>query len=1338
MLKKSFFSLLFISCFSLAGAEPLQVVSVSPKGDVSHAGKRAIQVTFNQPVVALSEKNAFAQGNCPLVITPAVAGTCRYTGTQTLQFEPAENWKNATEYKVSLPAGFSSSVSKQKLAKEESWSFTTPRPSVQQVLPSSNEQWIDVRPLIYVKMSQPVDLEIAKQAFHLTHPLAAQEPSWWERIKAYVWSENLPSNSQVAEVPVTLRRLTAKEKEDNYSYLTHTNQVFVAEVQKDLPVQTPVTITLSKNLHGTEGPLGLAEDFTSVFHTYPKLQVAGANVEGCLPFDAHIDFTSPVRLSDLMKHMTISPQAALAEITEQEAQTLGYQRYVPEKQEEEKPVSHPVRLPAGTGYFVMPLSFLRLQPHQPVTVTIDKDLTDIYGQKLGRSRTFTVTNNGYCPAVVFKGGTGVLESYLPARHPIDVLNEESVEVYAARYGKETFIPFAQKDIPYCKQAELDKAAVQYNGKYDFHISADKTRKTYLDLSRFHPSAHESIIFSQVRVPSAYRADGFCWVGATDNITDLGVTLKTSQENTLVWVTSLQTGEPQGNLNVELRDSSNRTVWSGSTDANGLAWAPGWKELNVKAANRWSRPILYAFVSSVGGDAVLASDWNDGLELWRFNINYDYSPQGSTLKTALFTDRGVYRPGETVYLKGLTRQLKKGAWQLPEVSKVLVKIYNSRGDEMFKQTISYQKGSFDWSFVLPKEATTGTWQVYAVPENSEEDTIYSFQVEAVKQADFEVNVRELQPSYIGGQKAEFTASAQYLFGAPVAGGKVKWTVRRANEWFDPKGYDDYIFVPYFLSREDQTKDGLLVESSGELDEQGKINFSVPLPKVSRMQMLYAEVGVQAPTGQELFARKSIPLYPAEFYLGAYMERWSTELGEPVKAQLLAVNEKGKRVGPVQVKATIEKEEYLSIRKNGLAGRLEWVSQRRTKKYPSQTFTVGMDGYDFSFVPDKAGSYLITLSAKDSQGRTVRGGFEVTVYGKGEAYWKQNDDDILVLKQDKNSYQIGDTARILVQSPYENATALVSVEQNGVLDSWVTPISAGADSIEVPIKASYTPNVFVSVTLVRGRAEKAAYDEEGLDLAKPQGKTGYVQLIVSQEEREITTTVSPAKTAYRPGEEVRVKINTRVQDKPTPAEVTFMAVDDGILLLTGYQVPNLMKVFYFLRPLTVLTADNRSFLIGQRNFGEKGENRGGGGGLGNKLGGADLRSHFEFTPYFNATVRTNDKGKAEVKFKLPDNLTKFRLMAVASTVKEFGSGEATITVSKPLMITPKMPRFARQSDEFSCGAVVYNYEDEKGIITVTARASGAVTLAEKTQQIHVQKGAAQEVTWPCQAKELGRQV
>ncbi|MBO7238263.1 MAG: Ig-like domain-containing protein, partial [Elusimicrobiaceae bacterium] len=216
---------LFLSfCFTVLitmqgwGAD-LKVLSAKPQGEQSYTNRAAVSVTFNQPVAALSENSAFATADCPLQITPAVAGTCRFSGTQTLQFEPAQDWTAATEYTVTLPGSFTSRVNDKKLGSDYRFSFITPRPQVQEVIPYDKEQWIDVRPLIFVTLNQPVHLASAQQAVRLTYPGSkARKPTWWERLKAFIFRRNLNIRPAEIAVPVRVRALTDKEFEEKFSY----------------------------------------------------------------------------------------------------------------------------------------------------------------------------------------------------------------------------------------------------------------------------------------------------------------------------------------------------------------------------------------------------------------------------------------------------------------------------------------------------------------------------------------------------------------------------------------------------------------------------------------------------------------------------------------------------------------------------------------------------------------------------------------------------------------------------------------------------------------------------------------------------------------------------------------------------------------------------------------------------------------------------------------------------------------------------------------------------------------------------------------------------------------
>ena len=1311
---------LFWTAGSLFAAAPaLKVLSASPKGQLSYTSRQAINITFNQPIVSLGEESEFSSDNCPISITPSVKGVCRYSGTQTLTFEPAEEWPDSAQFTVRVKAGFKSVVSGKSLAQNYTFQFTTPLPVVNSVRPTNNERWINLYPTLYVIFNMPVDMETVSDYVELSY-MQAPEPTLSEKIG--LSKTKRPDVKKT--LPLIIRPISSLEYDKDFSYYQNKERIIAINSLDTLQKGTQYTLTLKEGLKGTRGPLGMAKAYQTQFYTYPELSVVGEVKDGCLPFSPSVDFSSPVRMRELYAAAKVEPASAKRALSEQELNALG---------------SDIVDSKTGTAYFRTPLSFLNVEPGKEISVTLGKDLQDIYGNSLGQDYQLTVSNNGYCPATDFSGGLGVLESYLSPRLPIDLMNTPSLPVRGARFNKENFIPFDQSSVSYCAQKPLTDPT--FSGNYTFKDVKDRTVKTFIDLTKFNPTAKDSIIFSQVRVTDKKYGNKECWVSSTDNITDVGVTFKTSAQDILLWATSLETGEPLANLAVELRGKDNKILWTGSTDMNGIARAPGWAKLDVETKS-WSQPEIYAFVSSAGGDAVVSNLWNQGLEPWRFNLSYDYNPDQEFVRSYLFADRGVYRPGETMYIKGVSRLMQNGAWRLPDIVRGTIQITDARGEEVFKKdvTVSSGMGTFDITFDIPQTAFTGSWNVSFTPllKNADEEALqayYSFRVEAVKQADFKVNLRPGSEDYLSGEEASFTASAQYNFGSPLADAQAQWTLRREMAWFEPKGFDGYTFTPYFLREEEYKENGkLLFNSSGKLDDKGALVFAARMPSVSFPTRVYAELGVQSPARQELFARSSVLVHPADFYLGSKLLSERVELGEPVEAEVAAVTPQGKRT-EASVTAKIYKEQWYSVRKTGLSGRLEWVSEKKITELPTQTLKVGEKGTVLSFMPEEAGNYYVTLFSEDKSGRKVTGGFNIFVYGEGQAFWKKTDDDLLVLKQDKNSYKPGKTARISIESPYEEALALVTVEREGILDAWITPVKGGADYIEVPIKPSYLPNVYVGVTLVRGRSAEPV-NEKGLDLGKPQGKVGYVNLTVQPDSKQIKPVVKANKTDYRPGEEVTLKITAKSNAKNVPAEVVVMVVDEGVLALTDYQTPDLFTYFYGSRPIAVFTMDNRVYVVGQRNFGEKGENRGGGGAADAKLGGADLRSNFSFTPYFNAAVTTDKKGRAEVKFKLPDNLTKFRIMAVAMTADEFGSSETTIKVSKPVMVTSNLPRFARKGDVFSCGAVVYNYEDKKGEMTVTAQAQGAVKLTGAAEQsVQVPLGQAREVTWPCEAIEDG---
>jgi len=308
--------------------------------------------------------------------------------------------------------------------------------------------------------------------------------------------------------------------------------------------------------------------------------------------------------------------------------------------------------------------------------------------------------------------------------------------------------------------------------------------------------------------------------------------------------------------------------------------------------------------------------------------------------------------------------------------------------------------------------------------------------------------------------------------------------------------------------------------------------------------------------------------------------------------------------------------------------------------------------------------------------------------------------------------------------------VTVERELVLDQYVVEVEGTADTVEVPIRAGHVPNVFVSVMLLQGRLPGAGFGPDGMDLGKPSFRIGYLNLPVVSDSKRLKVEVSPARGNYEPRQEATVRVQVRdAQGQPTRAEVCLAVVDEGVLSLIGYQTPDYFDGFYGTRPLAVRTTESRLDVIGQRSYGAKGDDQGGGGGL---VG--DYREDFATTAFWSPHLVTDAEGRAEVRFRMPDSLTRFRVMAVAQTVDScFGSGEAGVEVRKPLLLQPSVPRFARTGDRFQAGVLVFNNTGASGEVLVEAEASGLEVGPTRSVRVRVESGQESEVLFDFQAPE-----
>ncbi|MCX6924218.1 MAG: hypothetical protein NT154_13550, partial [Verrucomicrobia bacterium] len=489
-------------------------------------------------------------------------------------------------------------------------------------------------------------------------------------------------------------------------------------------------------------------------------------------------------------------------------------------------------------------------------------------------------------------------------------------------------------------------------------------------------------------------------------------------------------------------------------------------------------------------------------------------------------------------------------------------------------------------------------------------------------------------------------------------------------------------------------------------------------------------------QTLSRRVEFVRHSSDVYLGLKQAAEVLKEGQNLPLEVAAVRADG-QPWPETVKAqlTLQRIDWQPVRIQGAGKTIRYrnesvvtnVLQREIEVQPIQ-IPAGPEGEakgnqisDLPALP--AGQYHIEVKAADLNGRAVISSLNFDVSAPAEIAWNYRNDVQLTLKPDRKQYVPGESAEILLEAPF-TGTAYVSVEREKVLRSFTARLTGNAPSVRVPLQAGDVPNVFVSVTLVRGA------DECPRQVKEPEYRTGYCELTVADPQSRLSVTVTPATTYYLPAQPVEVTVQITAADgKPViGAEVVLYAVDEGVLHLSDYSLPDPHAFFYATRPLGVLTSISLPNLLPEDpealHFQNKGY-LGGGGGM------ERVRKNFLACAFWNAALTSDSQGRATARFAAPDSLTRYRIFAVAHTPKsQFGSGQSAFQVSKPLVIEPALPAFANITDHLTARGLVQNQTATAVEVDVTLELDAKAKAQEPGQALN------RRVSVPGHGSTLGR--
>jgi uncharacterized protein YfaS (alpha-2-macroglobulin family) len=828
------------------------------------------------------------------------------------------------------------------------------------------------------------------------------------------------------------------------------------------------------------------------------------------------------------------------------------------------------------------------------------------------------------------------------------------------------------------------------------------------------------------------------------LTDLGILWKRVGNELRVTIFSHATGKPVSGAQVSLLDPDFAQLGAAQTDSAGLVKFPADSEPGWLLAQQGDD--AHAMRVGKNGVGELGFGSKDVSIFYR-----DWSQRSektTRLRAFFFTDRPLYQPDEEVKVKGIMRVMGDGKLSPAQNRRGKMTLRDDRGERVTDVDLTTNEaGAFDGSLKLGPGI--GKRTLTFKPDDTGANETFESESVTFDVASYQPNAFELKVATAKRLRADeqFRAavSAKYFFGAPITKSQARWTLRYMRDVFKPDGFDNFSFGT--VQQEDENV--LTLRGEGNLAGAEELIVDPKLPKpvgVPNAGVLTVEV--TDANQQTVSDTQRVVQDASDFYLGmATLDRSVILVGSEVTARVVAVGTDGKPLAkPVKITAELVRLHHETVRVQGAGKAITFKSETREEKIAEALGETVLpkkvaDSWDASesaglrFKVPKAGDYRIRVKAQDAGGRDVISEQEVSGSGREALAWDLRHMQQVDLVPDKSEYQPGEKARILVKTQI-SGKATVSIErEDDVSRTMEVQLDGNAPSFEVPVNVGDVPNVYVSLILIRGSEASTR------KFKMPEYRYGICNLHVADPASRLQVSVAPAKPEVKPGDEVETEISVRDGKgrAVANAEVTFFAIDDGVLALTGYTRPAPGEIFYRPLPLVIRTGLSLYELMPEDpadlTFENKGYLIGGGGAEGP---GAKLRHDFPGTACWMPSLRTDKSGKVRARFKAPDALTRYRLVAVAHAGGEmFGSGESAFAIRKPLMVLPALGLFANVGDELNARAVIRNDTGADGVVDLTLKLDQTAESSQPTTaKIDIKNGEGRTIDFPVKFKTVGR--
>jgi alpha-2-macroglobulin len=1332
------------------GGQTLSAIAAAPSPqlpdwieEISPTGKAEpltqIRIRFKEPLIPLEQLESETQQTLlqQFELTPALAGQFRFLTPRMVGFQADKALPDATQIKVTLKAGLAD-LKQHQLAQDFAWDFNTEpvdltsfRGQIEVNPPSfrgkTEIETISLNPELDLTANTELDLSSLQQSARLISERTQREIPLRAILKQDDWSNPPDPERQSFE-----EALYPGSRERHYLLIP----------QQTLEKATNYRLEILPGLRPARGNMASATTFKGQLKTYEPLvyqklafgeqldsigvQPTGASVR-FVKGTPQLQFNNRLDAESINANITVSP-APLA-------------------------VEPKVRI-LGNAISFNPWMF---EPNTAYTLTVGANLKDEFGQTLGKPITVAYQSGDVAPSFsaqsrdlrIFPAGTN-----LP-------LNFSAVNLPDATY-QAAYRVLKPTDLIYSNENTYSKNGIpgllpEAKTWKRFRLpnpTLNKIQNVALPLREKLGGATGMVAYGikartyQYRVNMQEEWQEPTFFGLVQ-FTNLGVFAQRFPQGGLVRVHHLDDGSAVQGATVEVYPDlvgetrkGDRPCATGITDRTGTLTLGA--DVFRECAKRQGDPTEPSSVLIVAREQ---KDWAF-VRLDNDNYGYGIEPRwgANGLKPEsrgiIFSDRKLYQPGETAWFTGVAYSLQEGILKQNKQVPYQLTLEDQMGlkTDLGRQTTN-EFGTFSLKLDLPLAQPLGAYTLRAKAANGLEIT-GDFQVAEFKPSNFKVALTLDREIATPKQTVNASAQSKYLFGSPVTGSPVTFTVNPAPTTFSPKDWSTFTFGRQWFWPEEQPSVISVINDAprtdSTLDAQGQGNLPIEVAADLPYPMTYQiSAEVRDVSNLAVADSKTFTALPSDRLIGLQSD-FAADAGKPFPLEVIVTNPTGQAIAGERVRVELQEMKYSSVAQVG--------DDRQTVKHQVEYKTVATEEVTSAaspqvvrLTPPQSGSYRIRANfatAKDDKTATDR---QIWATGAETASWGDRyRNNRLELKLEREQYAPGDTATVLVQSPYPEADLYLSVVRHKVLYQRIVAVKGSAVRVQVPITSEMLPNAAVEAILVR-RGQPLSQVKPGT--VKDLVRIGFATFDLSLKEKTLTVGISPTlpTVAPRGGQTVHLTLKDP-QGQPVKGQFAVMVVNEAVLQLTGYRVPNLLETVYAKQDISTRFRDNRSDVVLEALIPEKDWVSGpisphpirGLGGDENEWkfpAGADrtlIRKDFRALAYYNGSVLTDNQGQASVTFKLPDDLTTWRVMAVAMDGNlRFGTRDATFITTKPLISNPILPQFARPGDRFEAGLSVTNTTGQVGTLNISGTLSGMAKLessgkiqtpAEKTTQAY----------------------